>query len=137
MKALLAGWVAGYAVSIAMTLAVTLSLLGGSSRVTSVRRFLPGSLSPRAVGVVVSVGGMFACTLTGLVLGAVYQAMPDDASGALGTPKQTFTLAVSGGAMIVGIGTSLAVRWARLYVLGTALVAAGAFGWLLPNLAER
>ncbi len=137
MKALLAGWVAGYAVSIIMTFVVLLSLPGATSGAGRARRLLPGSLSPWAVAVVVSVGGLLAWTLAGLVLGAAYQAVSHDAAGGFGSPNQAFTLAVSGSVAVGGIVVSLVARWARWQALATALVAAGAFGWLLPNLAER
>ncbi len=73
----------------------------------------------------------------GAVLGLVYEAATESApGGGLGSPNQTFTIAVLAATAMVAGPAVLVFRRVLPGVLVITLAAAGIFGWLLPVLAE-
>ena len=73
----------------------------------------------------------------GAVLGLVYEAAAESApGGGLGSPNQTFTIAVLAATAMLAGPAALVFRRVLPGVLVIALAAAGIFGWLLPLLAE-
>lgn len=134
LRALLAGLIAGAAVAFASTAIALVALARGRwwTRLPQ-RQRVPLPL----LGVVLVNGLMLAWTLLGLVLGAGYLRAAAHAPGAgLGSPNARFTLLVAA-AVAAALAIAGFVRRRVTWPLwSTALVAAAAFGWLLPNLAR-
>jgi hypothetical protein len=135
MESLLAGLIAGAAMGMAST-ALVASILVESERLA--RRLHdrhPDAPLP-LLGVAATLGAHAAWGAIGLGLGAIYWAVRDGAQAGAGSPAWGFSLAVAllaGLALLFAIAARLpAAR--RLTLL--ALLFAGLFGWLLPNLAE-
>ncbi len=132
-RALLAGFVTGAAVAFATTFIglVALSRSGIWQRLPQNRR-IPLPL----MGIVFVNGLMLGWTALGLLLGALFlRAESERPAGALLSENWVFSTVVFGLAGLVLV--TLAVVRGRLEwpVWASALIAIGAFGWMLPGLA--
>lgn len=132
-RALLAGFVTGAAVAFATTFIGLVALSRSSiwQRLPQNRR-VPLPL----MGIVLVNGLMLGWTALGLLLGAVFlRAESARPAGALLSENWVFTAVVFGMAGLV-LAAIAAVRGRIEWpVWGTALIATGAFGWMLPGLA--
>ena len=137
MQAVLAGWVAGYTVSVVFTIAGTLWLARRRRIKATDEALAPERSSRLSIAVLLSIGGFLAWTLAGIVLGAAYQATAESATAAVGSPAVAFTGAVVGVAIAAGAAVCVFGRRVAWEVVVVVAAAAGAFGWLLPGLAER
>ena len=73
----------------------------------------------------------------GAALGLFYEAATESApGGGLGSPNQTFTIAVLAATTMLAAPAVLILRRVLPGVIVIAFTAAGLFGWLLPLLAE-
>ena len=135
MESLLAGLIAGAAMGMAST-AIVASIVAGSARFA---RSLHDQYSDQPLpllAIAVTLGTQAAWGAIGLGLGAIYWAIRDDAQAGAGSPAWGFSLTI---ALLAGLALlfALAARLPaarRLALL--AILFAGLFGWLLPNLAE-
>ena len=136
MEALLAGFVTGTAVGMLAWGAIAVALVQDPNRLFSIQeRFPEGTALPLLMaGISLAVqagwGGL------GIGMGAIYWAIQGDALNGLGSPAWGFSLFFL---VVAGLGLASVVivqpSWWRRGLLG-ALVVAGAFGWMLPHLAE-
>ncbi len=135
MESLLAGLIAGAAMGMAST-ALVASIVAGSARFArSLHDRYPDQPLP-LLGIAVTLGTQAAWGAIGLGLGAIYWAIRGDAQAGAGSPAWGFSLTI---ALLAGLALlfALAARLPagrRLALL--AILFAGLFGWLLPNLAE-
>ncbi len=135
MESLLAGLIAGAAMGMAST-ALVASIVAGSARFArSLHEQHPDQPLP-LLAIAVTLGTQAAWGAIGLGLGAIYWAIRDDAQAGAGSPAWGFSLTI---ALLAGLALlfALAARLPaarRLALL--AILFAGLFGWLLPNLAE-
>ena len=135
MESLLAGLIAGAAMGMAST-ALVASIVAGSARIArSLHEQHPDQPLP-LLAIAVTLGTQAAWGAIGLGLGAIYWAIRDDAQAGAGSPAWGFSLTI---ALLAGLALlfALAARLPaarRLALL--AILFAGLFGWLLPNLAE-
>ena len=135
MESLLAGLIAGAAMGMAST-ALVASIVAGSARIArSLHEQRPDQPLP-LLAIAVTLGTQAAWGAIGLGLGAIYWAIRDDAQAGAGSPAWGFSLTI---ALLAGLALlfALAARLPaarRLALL--AILFAGLFGWLLPNLAE-
>lgn len=128
-QALLAGWLSGAAAGLAITAVVLIVL----ARHPEAAARLPGQGRLRFVAIVVANALVLGLTLVGLVLGALYLRTSGDAGGAW------FSLVVAGGcvaaaALYVFVRGQIRGGEAPV-VLGSIVIAAAAFGVMLPLLA--
>ena len=135
MESLLAGLIAGAAMGMAST-ALVASIVAGSARFArSLHERYPDGPLP-LLAIAVTLGTQATWGAIGLGLGAIYWAIRDDAQAGAGSPAWGFSLTI---ALVAGLALlfALAARLPaarRLALL--AILFAGLFGWLLPNLAE-
>ncbi len=136
MESLLAGVVAGHAMGLFSLGLLAPSLLRLEARVRSVQARLRRGTPLPVVTAGLAVAGQALWALTGLAFGAAYWAIRANAEGGLGSPAWGFTVVI---VVLAAAGVAVAVTvqpgWWRRAALA-ALAFAGAFGWLLPNLAE-
>jgi hypothetical protein len=118
--ALLAGFLAGAAGGLASTGLALLAL----ARNPALRGRLPASVSPSTVGIVAVNAMLFAWTLVGLLLGALYPRA--------GMPA--FALAIAVAALALLAGAVFVRRRLTWPMWGTAAIAVLAFGGMLPAL---
>ena len=140
MESLLAGLIAGAAMGMAST-AIVASIVAGSARFARSLhdRYSDGRHPDQPLpllAIAVTLGTQAAWGAIGLGLGAIYWAIRDDAQAGAGSPAWGFSLTI---ALLAGLALlfALAARLPaarRLALL--AILFAGLFGWLLPNLAE-
>ena len=132
-RPLLAGFISGVALAFALTALLLWALVRSPLGRHWVSRV---SLPLGPVGIVVTNALLLACTLCGLLLGALYLAV-DDAwpGGAPGTSNVAFSAIVGGAVLALPLAAwFVRRRTSRLEWLSTAC-ALGAFAWLLPLLA--
>lgn len=135
MESLLAGLIAGAAMGLVATafvasIAVQSAALSGNLRDRYPRQPLP------LLAIATTLGVQAGWAAIGLLFGAIYWAIRDDAQSGAGSPAWGFSLTIALLALLI-VTFALAARLPaarRLALL--ALVFVGLFGWLLPNLAE-
>ncbi len=135
MESLLAGLIAGAAMGMAST-ALVASIVAGSARFARSLHEQHADQPLPLLAIAVTLGTQAAWGAIGLGLGAIYWAIRDDAQAGAGSPAWGFSLTI---ALLAGLALlfALAARLPaarRLALL--AILFAGLFGWLLPNLAE-
>lgn len=131
-RALLAGFIAGAAAAFATT-AIGLVTMSRSSRWQA---RLAGAPRLPLLGVALANGLFFAWSLLGLVLGALFIAVEDrHPAGGPATGNWLFSLLVLGLTLAAMLGAWFVLRRLTPALASTALVAALAFGVLLPSLA--
>ena len=134
-RALVAGFLAGMTVAFATTAIVLVSMSRSEAwrRYAATRRGVPLPL----IGVVVVNFTMLAWTAVGLLLGAAYlRAESRHPEGGLASANWLFTALVAGGTGLVLVLATV-VRGRLTRPMGAvAVVAAAAFGWMLPGLAR-
>ncbi|HJN93341.1 MAG TPA: hypothetical protein QGF05_11545 [Dehalococcoidia bacterium] len=136
MEALLAGFVAGLAMGILAVALLGAEIVRHPKAIQQFHgRFPKGTSLPQLMaGMALSLQAGWGAV--GMVVGAAYSAIQSNAQNGLGSPAWGFTLfflilALMGLASVLLINPSW---WRR--GLFSAVVFAGAFGWMLPNLAE-
>jgi hypothetical protein len=131
-RALLAGFIAGAAVAFATTAIALVTV----SRNTALQARLGEARRLPLLGVVLANALFLGWTLLGLVLGAAFIGVEDRyPDGGPATGNWLFSLLVLGLTLVALLGTGFVLRRLTLPLAGTALVAALAFGVLLPSLA--
>ncbi len=136
MEALLAGFVTGTAVGMLAWGTIAVALVRDHTHLLAIHaRFPSGTALPfLMVGISMAIQG--GCGARGIGTGAIYWAIRDEAMNGLGSPAWGFTLFFL---VVAGLGLATVVviqpSWWRRAVLG-ATTLAGAFGWMLPHLAE-
>lgn len=133
--ALLAGLISGAAAALVVTFILLLEM--ARSPWWRDRATRTGALPPSLLGVVMVNGMLLAWTAVGLVLGALYlRAESSSPEGVLGSGNRLFSLSIVGAvALSVAVAAFVLGRLTRI-MWSVALVAAIAFGWLLPALAQ-
>ena len=133
-RALLAGAIAGAAGALASTAIAVIAIVRDERwylRPQSLRVPLP------LLGVVFVNALMLAWTALGLLLGAAYLRVgASHAAGGPGSPNWLFTLLVGGAVLLLLLSAGYVRGRLTTPMWATALVAAAAFGWLLPALAR-
>ena len=135
MESLLAGLIAGAAMGMVATAFVATIAVQSAALTANLRGRFPQQSLP-LLAVAATLGLQAGWAAIGLVLGAIYWAIRDDAQSGAGSPAWGFTLTIALLAALI-VTFALAARLPagrRLAVL--MLVFVGLFGWLLPNLAE-
>ena len=136
MEALLAGFVTGTAVGMLAWGAIAVALVQDHNRLLVIHaRFPEGTALPfLMVGISMAVQAGWGAL--GIGAGAAYWAIQGDAPNGLGSPAWGFTLFFL---VVAGLGLATVVviqpSWWRRGLL-SAVILAGAFGWMLPHLAE-
>ena len=133
-RALLAGAIAGAAGALASTAIALIAIVRNERwyrRPHTLRVPLP------LLGVVFVNALMLAWTALGLLLGAAYLRVgASDAAIGPGSPSRLFTLLVGGAVLLLLLAASYVRGRLTTPMWATALVAAAAFGGLLPALAR-
>ncbi len=134
IAALLSGVVSGAAVGV-FGLGILGPLLVTVPNTNRLRRAFPDPSNWVMVSLAAAFSAQLGCVVLGLALGAAFHEVRGGAAG-LGSPNWAFTLAVI---ICAGLATAAAAlflpsRARRLGLVG--LIAAGAYGWMLPHLAS-
>jgi hypothetical protein len=133
----LAGLVCGYVLALISTPLVALALLRLRSRVRFLSIAVPKQAPVVALSVVLLWFTFLLWTALGMVFGLILSGFNDRVpEGGLGSPNLAFTLFTLFWAVVAFAPLALPLRTARQYVLASAIVFAGVFGWLMPYLAE-
>ena len=129
------GFIVGYAIALLSTpvLAITLFKMRAGNGVLA--RLLPEGTSAIGLCVILHTGLIFFWTAVGILLGLILLAM-DGKGAALGSPNAPFTLFVFGTILAVAAPLILLIRSTRPLMIGCAISAVLAFGWLMPYLAK-
>lgn len=133
METVVGGWVAGYAMALISTATGAVLLARGASPGAWKDAGVPAGV----VGVVLSLGALFAWTIIGLLAAIVYAAGDFAGRPGLGSPSWPFAvgaaaLAVVGAAPVV----ALFPRWWWVAFIHAGAFA-GLFGWALPWMAAQ
>ena len=135
LGALLAGFLVGAALGLATT-GITLVALARSPAWG--RRAAAARVSLPVAGVVIVNAQLLLWTLIGLGLGAAFRgAETRHPAGGLLSPNWLFSLLVAAAAAFLLLAATIVRGRLSMPVALSALVAALAFGWLLPLLAVR
>ena len=135
IAALLSGVVSGAAAGV-FGLGILGPLLVTVPNTNRLRRAFPDPSNWVMVSLAAAFSAQLGCVVLGLALGAAFHGVRDGAGTGLGSPHWAFTLTVI-------ICTALATAAAALFLPSRArrlglvgLIAAGAYGWMLPHLAS-
>ena len=124
MREAMAGFLVGYALSFATAPLLALAVVRMRLRWPVLARAVPEQVPLVALAVVLYWFAFMLWSAVGVFLGLLLRALEDRApEGGLGSPNLVFTALVL-------------LRAARRQVLAMAVVFVGAFGWLMPHLAQ-
>ena len=135
IAALFSGLVAGAAVGV-FGLGIFGPLLVTVPNTSRLRRFAPDPATWVMVSLAFSFAAQGGSAVLGLALGAAFLSVADDAASGLGSPSWVFTAAML--AAVGGLAAAAVALWPhRARRIGImSLLAAGAYGWMLPHLAS-
>jgi hypothetical protein len=137
LSEVLAGFVCGYILALLSAPMVAVLIVRLRPRVPFLARAAPEQVPVVALTVVLFGFTFLLWTGLGMVLGLILMGFEDRApQGGLGSPSLAFTLIIVLVSVAACIPAALLPRPARRYVLVSALVFVGVFGWLMPYLAQ-
>ena len=135
MESLLAGLIAGAAMGLVATAFIASIVVQSTAAAARARDRFPQQPLPM-IAVAGTLGAQAAWAAIGLGLGSIYWAIRDNAQSGAGSPAWGFTLTITLLAFFVVLLAIAARLPAPRRIALLAVVFVGAFGWLLPNLAE-
>ena len=137
MSEVLAGFVCGYILALLSAPLVAVLIVRLRPRVPFLARAAPEQVPVVTLTVVLFGFTFIFWTALGMVLGLILMGLEDRApEGGLGSPSLAFTLIIVLVSVAACIPAAVLPRPARRYVLVSALVFVGVFGWLMPYLAQ-
>jgi hypothetical protein len=137
MSEVLAGFVCGYILALLSAPLVAVLIVRLRPRVPFLARAAPEQVPMVALTVVLFGFTFIFWTGLGMVLGLILMGLEDRVpEGGLGSPSLAFTLIIVLVSVAACIPAAVLPRPARRYVLVSALVFVGVFGWLMPYLAQ-
>lgn len=137
MSEIFAGFIAGYLVAVVFTGLGAVMLVRARSRSPFLSRAIAPTLTPIMLAVPISVFAFLIWTALGMILGLLYRGALTNLPGAgLGSPNQSFTLAILLFTLASLGMTGIVLRGLHWPLISVALLFAASFGWLLPYLAE-
>jgi hypothetical protein len=132
-----AGFVCGYALALVSAPLVAILIVRVRPRVPRLALAVPEQVPVVALTVVLFWFTFLLWTGLGIVLGLILMGMEDRApEGGLGSPSLAFTLIIVFASAVAFIPAVVLLRSGRRYVIASAVVFLGVFGWLMPYLAE-
>lgn len=137
MAEVFAGFIAGYLMAVVFTGLGAVMLARSRARSPFLARAIAPNLTPVMLAVPISVFAFLVWTAVGMILGLLYRGAVANLPGAgLGSPNLAFTLAILLFALTnLGMMVML-LRRPNWPLVSMALTFIGAFGWMLPHLAE-
>ena len=137
MSEVFAGFICGYVLALVSAPLAAILLVRARPRAPVVARAVPEQTSVVALTVVLFWFTFLLWTALGMILGLILMGFEDRApEGGLGSPSLAFTLMIVLVSAAACIPVAVLPRPARRYVLASALVFVGVFGWLMPYLAQ-
>jgi hypothetical protein len=137
LSEVLAGFVCGYILALLSAPLVAVLIVRLRPRVPFLARAAPEGVPVVALTVVLFGFTFIFWTGLGMVLGLILMGLENRApEGGLGSPSLAFTLIIVLVSAAACIPAAVLPRPARRYVLASALVFVGVFGWLMPYLAQ-
>ena len=137
MREAMAGFLVGYALSFATAPLLALAVVRMRLRWPVLARAVPEQVPLVALAVVLYWFAFMLWSAVGVFLGLLLRALEDRApEGGLGSPNLVFTALVLAWSIAVFSPPLVLLRAARRQVLAMAVVFVGAFGWLMPHLAQ-
>ncbi len=135
LAALLSGFVAGAAVGV-LALGIFGPLLVTVPSTNWLRRRFPDPSNWVMVSLGAALVAQAGFALIGLVLGALLLSISSDSAWGLGSPSWQFTTGVIVSLALTGAAATVwqPTLWRRFILTG--LLAAGAYGWMLPHMAN-
>jgi hypothetical protein len=132
-----AGFVCGYALALVSAPLVAFLIVRLRPRVPRLALAVPEQVPVVALTVVLFWFTFLLWTGLGIVLGLILMGMEHRApEGGLGSPSLAFTLIIVFASAVAFIPPAVLLRSGRRYVIASAVVFLGVFGWLMPYLAE-
>jgi hypothetical protein len=133
----LAGFVCGYILALLSVPLVALAILRLRPRTPFLARAVPEQVPVVALTVVLFGFTFLFWTALGIVLGLILMGLEERApEGGLGSPSLAFTLIIVVVSALACMPAVVLPKPTRRYVLASALVFVGVFGWLMPYLAQ-
>lgn len=137
MREVMAGFLVGYVLSFGAAPLMALALVRMRVRSLLLARAVPEQVPLVALAVALYWLAFMAWTALGVSLGLVLWSLEDRSpEGGLGSPNLAFTLIILTGTLALVIPPLFLLRSAWRQILAMAAVFAGAFGWLMPYLAQ-
>ena len=137
MREVMAGFLVGYVLSFATAPLLALAVVRMRARWPVVARAVPEQVPVVALSVVLYWFAFMLWTVAGVFLGLILRAVEDRSpEGGLGSPNLVFTILILASTVAVFSPPLFVLRAVRRQVLAMAAVFVGAFGWLMPYLAQ-
>jgi hypothetical protein len=133
----LAGFVCGYVLALISAPLVAFLMLRLRPRMPALARAVPEQVPVVALTVVLFGFTFLFWTGLGIVLGLILMGLEDRVpEGGLGSPSLAFTLLIIFCSAAAFTPAAVLMRSGRRYVIASAVVFLGVFGWLMPYLAQ-
>ena len=137
MNEVFAGFISGYTLALLSAPLVAVLIVRLRPRVPFLARAAPEQVPVVALTVVLFGFTFLLWTGLGIVLGMILMGFEDQMpEGGLGSPSLAFTVLIIFVSAMAFTPPAVLLRPARHYVIVAALIFLGAFGWLMPYLAE-
>ncbi len=137
MREVMAGFLVGYGLALVTAPLLALALVRMRVRSPVVARAVPEQVPVLALAVVLHGMTFIIWTGIGIFLGLVLWGLEDRSpEGGLGSPNLAFTLIVLAGTLALIVPPLFLLRSAWRQILAAAAILTGAFGWLMPYLAQ-
>jgi hypothetical protein len=132
-----AGFVCGYALALVSAPLIAFALLRLRPRAPLLARAVPEQVPVVALTVVLFSFTFVLWTGLGIVLGLILMGLEDRVpEGGLGSPSLAFTIIIVFVSAAAFTPAVVLLRSGRRYVIASAVVFLGVFGWLMPYLAQ-
>jgi hypothetical protein len=137
MREVMAGFLVGYALSFVTSPLLALVLMRTRARSPALALAVPQQVPVVALAVALYWFVFMLWAAVGVLLGLALDVLNDSSpQGGLGSPNLAFTLLILGGTLAVFSPPFFLMPSVRRQVLAAGVVFAGAFGWLMPHLAQ-
>ena len=137
MSEVFAGFICGYGLALVSAPLLAFALLRLRPRLPLLARAVPEQVPVVALTVVLFSFTFLVWTGLGIVLGLILMAFEDRMpEGGLGSPSLGFTLLIIFTTAVAFTPVAVMLRSRRRYVIASAVVFLGVFGWLMPYLAQ-
>jgi hypothetical protein len=132
-----AGFICGYVLALVSAPLAAILMVRARPRPPLLARAIPEQTPVVALTVVLFWFAFLLWTALGMILGLILMGFEDRMpEGGLGSPSLAFTLFVVFWSAVAFTPMAILLRSSRRYVIVTAVIFLGIFGWLMPYLAQ-